>query len=76
MAVQVLGEEKLHLIAQELVKLIRNEAGVDWEKRKNIQARMRVSVKKLLRKYGYPPDIAPQAVNTVVEQAELMASNE
>lgn len=76
MAVQVLGEEKLHLIAQELVKLIKNEAGVDWEKRKNIQARMRVSVKKLLRKYGYPPDIAPQAVNTVVEQAELMASNE
>ena len=75
-AVEVLGEEKLHLIAQELVKLVKEEAGVDWEKRKNIQAKMRVAVKHLLRKYGYPPDIAPQAVNTVVEQAELMATND
>lgn len=74
-AVQVLGEEKLHLIAQELVKLVKEESGVDWEKRRNIQAKMRVAVKHLLRKYGYPPDIAPQAINTVVEQAELMASN-
>lgn len=74
-AVQVLGEEKLHLIAQELVKLVKEESGVDWEKRRNIQAKMRMAVKHLLRKYGYPPDIAPQAVNTVVEQAELMASN-
>jgi type I restriction enzyme, R subunit len=74
-AVQVLGEEKLHLIAQELVKLVKEESGVDWEKRRNIQAKMRVAVKHLLRKYGYPPDIAPQTVNTVVEQAELMASN-
>ncbi|WP_283577303.1 type I restriction endonuclease subunit R [Ligilactobacillus aviarius] len=74
-AIEVLGEEKLHLIAQELVKLVKKEAGVDWEKRRNIQAKMRVAVKRLLRKYGYPPDIAPEAVNTVVEQAELMASN-
>ena len=74
-AVEVLGEDKLHLIAQELVKLVKEEAGVDWEKRRNIQAKMRVAVKHLLRKYGYPPDIQPEAVNTVVEQAELMASN-
>ena len=75
-AVEVLGEKKLHLIAQELVKLVKEEAGVDWEKRRNIQAKMRVAVKHLLRKYGYPPDIAPEAVNTVVEQAELMATND
>lgn len=75
-AIEVLGEEKLHMVAQELVKLVKKEAGVDWEKRRNIQAKMRVAVKRLLRKYGYPPDIAPEAVNTVVEQAELMASNE
>lgn len=74
-AVEVLGEEKLHLIAQELVKLVKKEAGVDWEKRRNIQAKMRVAVKHLLRKYGYPPDIANDAVKTVIEQAELMASN-
>jgi type I restriction enzyme R subunit len=75
-AVQALGEQKLHLIAQELVKLVKEEAGVDWERRRSIQAKMRVAVKHLLRKYGYPPDIAPQAINTVVEQAELMASND
>lgn len=75
-AVEVLGEKKLHLIAQELVKLVKREAGVDWQKRRNIQAKMRVAVKHLLRKYGYPPDIAPQAINTVVEQAELMVSND
>lgn len=75
-AVEVLGEEKLHLIAQELVKLVKKEAGVDWEKRRNIQAKMRVAVKHLLRKYGYPPDIAPAAVDTVVEQAELMAADD
>lgn len=74
--VGLLGEEKLHLIAQELVKLVKEEAGVDWEKRRNIQAKMRVAVKHLLRKYGYPPDIAPQAINTVVEQAELMVSDD
>ena len=65
-----------HLIAQELVKLVKKEAGVDWEKRRNIQAKMRVAVKHLLRKYGYPPDIAPVAVDTVVEQAELMAADD
>lgn len=75
-AIEVLGEKKLHLIAQELVKLVKEEAGVDWEKRRSIQAKMRVAVKHLLRKYGYPPDIAPKAVDTVVEQAELMASND
>lgn len=74
-AIEVLGEEKLHLIAHELVNLVKEEAVVDWEKRKNVQARMRVAVKKLLRKYGYPPDLERDAVNTVVEQAELMASN-
>lgn len=74
-AVEVLGEEKLHLIAQELVKLVKSEVGVDWEKRKNIQAQMKVSVKHLLRKYGYPPKFVQSAVDTVVEQAELMAAN-
>ena len=72
-AVQALGEEKLHLIATELVKIVKKESGVDWERRKNIQAKMRVAVKKLLRKYGYPPDIAPKAVETVVKQAEKIA---
>lgn len=72
-AVKALGEEKLHLIAAELVKIVKEESGVDWERRKSVQAKMRVAVKKLLRKYGYPPDIAPKAVETVVKQAEKIA---
>lgn len=75
-AVQVLGEEKLHIIAAELVKIVKKESGVDWQRRRNVQAKMRVAVKHLLRKYGYPPDIAPKAVDTVVSQAERLASNE
>lgn len=74
-AVKVLGEEKLQLIAKELVRTVREKSGVDFEKRKNIQAKMRIAVKRLLRKYGYPPDLREEAVDTVVGQAELMASN-
>jgi len=75
-AVEVLGEKKLQQIASELVKTVRKEAGVDWQRRSNVQAKMRIAVKHLLRKYGYPPDIAPDAVNTVVEQAEKIAMDE
>ena len=75
-AVQELGEEKLHLIAAELVKTVKQQSGVDWERRSNVRAKMRVAVKHLLRKYGYPPDIAPDAIKTVVKQAEQMASQE
>ncbi len=64
------------MIATELVKIVKKESGVDWQRRRNVQAKMRVAVKHLLRKYGYPPDIAPKAVDTVVSQAERLASNE
>lgn len=75
-AVQMLGEETLHKIAYELVKTVRANAGVDWSRRKNVQAKMRMAVKRLLRKYGYPPDFASEAVDNVLEQAERMAANE
>ena len=71
----MLGEETLQLIAKELVKVVQREAGIDWEKRESVQAKMRREVRRLLRKYGYPPDFQKQAVETVIEQAELMASN-
>ncbi|OQQ78813.1 hypothetical protein B6U61_09165 [Ligilactobacillus salivarius] len=74
-AVEMLGEETLQLIAKELVKVVQREAGIDWEKRESVQAKMRREVRRLLRKYGYPPDFQKQAVETVIEQAELMASN-
>ncbi|WP_125771135.1 type I restriction endonuclease subunit R [Companilactobacillus furfuricola] len=74
-AVEILGEEKLQIIAVELVKLVKENSGVDWEKREAVQAKMRIAVRDLLRYYGYPPEIRKSAVSTVVEQAEKMAAS-
>jgi type I restriction enzyme R subunit len=74
-AVEMLGQETLQKIASELVKTVKREAGVDWEKRRNVQAKMRIAVRKLLRDHGYPPEFANDAVDTVVEQAEKMAAS-
>ncbi|KKH45976.1 DEAD/DEAH box helicase [Methanosarcina sp. 1.H.A.2.2] len=71
-AVDVLGNETLKLMAAELVKIIRKNAGVDWTLRKNIQAKMKVSVKRLLKKYGYPPDMQKLATENILKQAELI----
>lgn len=75
-AVEMLGEKKLQQIAGKLVEIVREEAGIDWQRRKNVQAKMRIAVRKLLREYGYPPDMEKSAISTVVEQAEKMAINE
>lgn len=75
-AVEEMGEEKLHLLATELVKEVRKNAGTDWVRRASVKATMRLAVKKLLRQFGYPPDFAKEAIDTVVEQAEKMALNE
>ncbi len=71
-AVEVLGNETLRLMAAELVRIIRENAGVDWTLRKNIQAKMKVSVKRLLKKYGYPPDKQKLATESILKQAELL----
>lgn len=71
-AVEVLGNETLRLMAAELVKIIRQNAGVDWTLRKNIQAKIRVNVKRLLKKYGYPPDKQKLATDNILKQAELL----
>jgi type I restriction enzyme R subunit len=67
-----LGNETLRLMAAELVQIIRQNAGVDWTLRKNIQANMRVSVKRMLKKYGYPPDKQKLATENILRQAELL----
>ncbi len=74
-AKEILGDIKLRAIAHELTKTVKDNMGVDWHKRSNIKAKMRTQVRKLLKKYGYPPDLQKIAVEQVVEQAELMASN-
>jgi type I restriction enzyme R subunit len=74
-AVKVLGDETLKTIARELVETVRNNASIDWTVRENVRAKMRVMVKRVLRKYGYPPDKQESATNTVIEQAELLCAN-
>ncbi|HPS89052.1 MAG TPA: DUF3387 domain-containing protein, partial [Methanosarcina vacuolata] len=71
-AVEILGNETLRLMAAELVKIIRQNAGFDWTLRKNIQAKIRVNVKRLLKKYGYPPDKQKLATENILKQAELL----
>ena len=72
-AVRVLGDEVLRHIAQELVETVRKNTSIDWTVRENVQAKMRIAVKKILRKHGYPPDLQAKATETVLEQAKMMA---
>ena len=74
-AVDVMGNDSLKVIAAELVRSLRSNATVDWARRESARARMRVLVKRILRKYGYPPDLQDDAVKTVIEQAELLAAS-
>lgn len=75
-AEQVLGDDTLKLIAHELTKSIKSNMSIDWNLRESARAKMRITVKRLLKKYGYPPDLQKDAVDTVIRQAELMAQLE
>jgi type I restriction enzyme R subunit len=72
-AVKVLGDETLRTIARELVRTVRANVTVDWTVRDNVRAQLRVVVKRILRKYGYPPDKQEKATQTVLEQAEVLS---
>lgn len=74
-AEQVLGDDILKVIAHELTKAIKENMSIDWNLRESARAKMRITVRRLLKKYGYPPDLQKLAVETVVEQAELMAES-
>lgn len=74
-AVKVLGDETLKKIAMELTQMIRKSVTIDWTQRESVQAEIRLKVKKILRKYGYPPDKQEKATLTVLEQAEHIAAN-
>jgi type I restriction enzyme R subunit len=73
-AVKVLGDETLRGIARELVKTVRNNVTIDWTLRENVRAQLRVLVKRILRKHGYPPDKQEKATQTVLEQAALLSA--
>lgn len=72
-AVKVLGDETLQGIARELVETVRNNVTIDWTLRENVRAQLRVLVKRILRKHGYPPDKQEKATQTVLEQAALLS---
>ena len=72
-AVKVLGEPTLVHIARELVETVKKNVTIDWTLRENVRAQLRVIVKRILRKYGYPPDKQEKATQTVLEQAELLS---
>jgi type I restriction enzyme, R subunit len=72
-AVKVLGEPTLKTIARELVATVRKNVTIDWTLRENVRAQMRVLVRRILRKYGYPPDKQEKATQTVLEQAALLS---
>jgi type I restriction enzyme R subunit len=74
-AVKVLGDNTLRAIAQELVETVRGNVTIDWTLRENVRAHLRVLVKRILRKHGYPPDKQEKATQTVLEQAELLSEN-
>ncbi|MCG2738634.1 MAG: type I restriction endonuclease subunit R [Syntrophaceae bacterium] len=71
-AVKVLGDETLRIIAQELVRTVRGNLKIDWTVRENVRAEMRVMIKRILRRYGYPPDKQARATELVLEQAEVL----
>ncbi|GAA4057823.1 type I restriction endonuclease subunit R [Flavobacterium chungnamense] len=74
-SVAVLGDDILRHIARELVDTVRSNTSIDWTVRENVQAKMRIAVKKILRKHGYPPDMELKATETVIEQAKLLAND-
>jgi type I restriction enzyme, R subunit len=71
---QAMGEPTLRVIAHELVMVIKSNVSVDWMHRDSARANIRRHVKRLLRKYGYPPDLQDAAVQNVLQQAEALSS--
>ncbi len=74
-AVKVLGDEVLKAIAEELTSMIRRSVTIDWTQKASVQAAIRLKVKKVLRRHGYPPDKTKKATDTVLSQAEVIAKN-
>jgi type I restriction enzyme R subunit len=71
-AKDVMGDAKLRFLAQELVERVKQNVTIDWQVRENARAQIRVLVKRVLRKYGYPPDMQKRATELVLEQAEVL----
>jgi type I restriction enzyme R subunit len=73
-AVQAMGDDKLKLIAEELITKVKKSVTIDWTLRESARAKIKVMVKRILNKHGYPPDLQEEAVKTVLAQAELLCA--
>jgi type I restriction enzyme R subunit len=73
-AVKAMGNDELRVIAAELVTQVRNSVTIDWTMRESTRAKIRVMVRRILRKHGYPPDLAEEATQTVLAQAEVLCA--
>ena len=74
-AIDVLGDEKLRILALELVNMIRSSVKIDWTVRESVQAKLRLDVRKVLKKYGYPPKGQEHAIELVLTQAKKVAED-
>ncbi|MEY3775401.1 MAG: Type restriction enzyme protein [Verrucomicrobiota bacterium] len=74
-AVKAMGDDKLKVIAAELITQVRKSVTIDWSLRESARAKIRVMVRRILNKYGYPPDLQEEAVKTVLQQAELLCAD-
>jgi type I restriction enzyme R subunit len=72
-AVMEMGDDRLKKIARELVNSVRQNATIDWNEKEQVRARMRATIRRLLNRYGYPPDKQPAAIELVMHQAGLLA---
>lgn len=73
-AVRELGDEILKKIAVELTEKLRNSTTVGWQVRESVRARLRILVRRTLQRYRYPPDQAPEAIELILEQAEVLSN--
>jgi type I restriction enzyme R subunit len=74
-AVKAMGNLELKVIAAELVTQVRQSVTIDWTLREGARAKIRVMVKRILKKHGYPPDLQEEAIKTVLQQAELLCAD-
>ncbi|MCC7110269.1 MAG: type I restriction endonuclease subunit R, partial [Deltaproteobacteria bacterium] len=74
-AVEVMGDQKLAFLAREVADVIRKNVTIDWTMKEQVRAKLRTAVKRKLRQHGYPPDLQEKAVDTVIKQAELLATD-
>lgn len=73
-AIELIQKDRLRELAVELTNTIKQNASIDWNIKESVRAKLKVAVKRLLRKYGYPPDMQLLATETVLKQAEMLAN--